>query len=237
MKRGNDAKNRVSWCLKQKKGIRFEDPNDNLCKAFIKKARGSLNMLESAIRKKEVEWIAATAYYARYFAFYALLQACGIRSEIHDCTISLMRFLFVEESLVAEELHTELLRAKSLRVDTQYYVFSEADFEKLKKDALGSGSFVLSHGKIAGDAVYRHLDKDRIEIKNFRIDKNYRRRDLGHFLLSQIEFENSGRNLVLDVTTKNFLGVEFFIRNMFRITAREELYREGQFEYLMEKQA
>ena len=54
-------------------------------------------MLESATEKDEIDWISTTAYYARYFAFYALLQKCGIKSEIHDCTISLMSFLFVED--------------------------------------------------------------------------------------------------------------------------------------------
>ncbi len=87
MKEDRDPKSHVSWCWKQKRGIKLEQPNDNLCTVYIKKAKSSLNMLESATEKDEIDWIFTTAYYARYFAFYALLQKCGIKSEIHDCTI------------------------------------------------------------------------------------------------------------------------------------------------------
>ncbi|MEK6874246.1 MAG: hypothetical protein AABX52_00685 [Nanoarchaeota archaeon] len=34
-----DSKSRVSWYWKQKRGIKLEEPNDNLCKAYIEKAR------------------------------------------------------------------------------------------------------------------------------------------------------------------------------------------------------
>ena len=87
---------KISWCLNQKRGIKLEEPNNNLCQAYFKKAKGSLNMLLSALEKEEIDWIATTAYYSRYFALYALFQKCGIKSEIHDCSISLMNFLFIE---------------------------------------------------------------------------------------------------------------------------------------------
>lgn len=44
-------KKHISWCLKQKRGITLEKPNDNLCSVYIKKAKSSLNMLSSAIEK------------------------------------------------------------------------------------------------------------------------------------------------------------------------------------------
>ena len=96
---------------------------------------------------------------------------------------------------------------------------------------------VLSEGIVIGDAIYRPLDKNKIELKNFRIDKEYRRRDLGHFLLKQVEFENKGKIMTLDVTVDNFLGVQFFIRNGFGIKSKEALYRPEQFEYIMQKKA
>ncbi|PIU75689.1 hypothetical protein COS75_02980 [Candidatus Pacearchaeota archaeon CG06_land_8_20_14_3_00_35_12] len=94
---------------------------------------------------------------------------------------------------------------------------------------------VLSDRTVIGDAIYHILDNSKVEIKNFRIDPEYRRRDLGHFILKQVEFLNPKRKLILDVTTDNFSGVEFFIRNSFNIVGKEQLYKEGQFEYLMEK--
>ena len=147
----------VSWCLKQKRGIKIEDSNNNLCNVYISKAKSALNMLSSATEKDEVDWIATTDYYARYFAFYALLQKCGIKSEIHDCTIFLMHFLFVEESLIDEHFYNELQLAKELRVDTQYYIADKLDKEKLKQDSETARSFVL---KI--EEVIENLAEDKI---------------------------------------------------------------------------
>lgn len=138
-----DSKSHVCWCWRQKRGIKLEAPNDNLCKAYIEKAKSALNMLDSAIEKDETDWIVTTAYYSRYFALYALLQKCGIKSEIHDCTISLMHFLFVEGNIISNQLYTELLLAKDLRIDMQYYVTEQIDKEKLKIDSATARDFVL----------------------------------------------------------------------------------------------
>lgn len=44
------------------------------------------------------------SYYAKYFAVYALFCKIGLKCEIHDCTISLFRYLFGSE---APELASE----------------------------------------------------------------------------------------------------------------------------------
>ncbi|MBU0471753.1 MAG: HEPN domain-containing protein [Nanoarchaeota archaeon] len=166
MKKDKNPKSHVSWCLKQKRGIKLEQPNDNLCGVYIKKAESSLNMLESAAEKDELDWISTTAYYARYFAFYALLQKCGIKSEIHDCTISLMHFLFVDENIIEENLYTELLLAKDLRVDTQYYVTEEIDIDKLKKDSNTANSFVLEMEEVIENLTQKQIDTVRNKLSN-----------------------------------------------------------------------
>jgi len=163
-----DSKSHVSWCWKQKRGIKLEEPNDNLCKAYIEKAKSALNMLDSAIEKNEIDWIATTAYYSRYFVLYALLQKCGIKSEIHDCTISLMHFLFVEENIISEELYAELLLAKDLRVDTQYYVTEQIDKEKLKTDSVTARNFVLKMEEIIENTTETQINKIRLKLTNAR---------------------------------------------------------------------
>jgi uncharacterized protein (UPF0332 family) len=166
MKKDKDSKSHVSWCCKQKRGIKLEQPNDNLCNAYIKKAKSSLNMLESAIEKNEIDWISATAYYARYFAFYALLQKCGIKSEIHDCTISLMNFLFVNENIIEKHFYNELQLAKELRVDTQYYVTEEIDLDKLKKDSNTAGSFVLRMEEVIENITEEQMNAIKSKLNN-----------------------------------------------------------------------
>ena len=81
--------NDLSWCFKQKHGIRIIEPNENLTKAYLKKSISALNTMTATLQIKETEWIATTAYYARYFALYGLLMKIGVKSEIHDCTINL----------------------------------------------------------------------------------------------------------------------------------------------------
>ena len=95
--------------------------------------------------------------------------------------------------------------------------------------------FVMSDRQVVGDVVFRQLQGQRVEIKNFRIDEQYRRRDLGHFLLNQVERVSRGGVIVLDVSVGNFPAVEFFTRNMFHIVGKSQLYVLGQEEYLMEK--
>ena len=125
-------------------------------------------MLDSAIEKEEIDWIATTAYYSRYFALYALLQKCGIKSEIHDCTISLMHFLLVEDNIVEEQFYAELLLAKDLRVDTQYYVTEQIDREKLKTDSATARNFVLKIEEVIDNVTETQIQKIRQKLTNAR---------------------------------------------------------------------
>jgi|SRR3989338_9428758 len=161
-----DSKNHILWCLNQKRGIELEDPNNDLCKAHIKKAKSALNMLLSAIEKDEIDWIAATSYYSRYFAFYALLKKCGIKSEIHECTISLMDFLFVEEKIIEQKFHDDFKKAKIFRIDAQYYVSDEIDKDELKNNARTTSDFLLKM-----EEIIEKMNEDKINgLRNKIID-------------------------------------------------------------------
>jgi len=65
------------WCFRQKRGIRLTEPNPNLTKAYLKKAASALNTMTATIQINETEWTATAAYYARYFALYALFMKIG----------------------------------------------------------------------------------------------------------------------------------------------------------------
>ncbi len=135
--------NKILWCLKQKRGIKIVEPNKNLVKAYLKKAKSSLNILNSAIEKKEYDWIVTTSYYAKYFSFYALLQKIGVKSEIHDCSIYIMKFLFVDENIIDKSFHEDFLLSKNLRVDIQYYASDSLNLNVIDKTSKFSFSFVL----------------------------------------------------------------------------------------------
>lgn len=97
----------IVWCLRQKRGIRIVQPNENLTKAYLKKAISALNTMNAASEIGETDWITTTAYYARYFALYALLVKMGIKSEIHECSIAVASLL-TEKGILRKDFHRHL---------------------------------------------------------------------------------------------------------------------------------
>jgi len=124
---------RLKWCFKQRKGIRLIEPNENLAEEYIRSAEETLAVL-SNIKGKSNMWLATTKYYCEYFAIYALLMRLGIKSEIHDCTIEVARFL-EREGVLPKGTSKLLENDKELRIDNQYYLKNRKvviDFNKLR---------------------------------------------------------------------------------------------------------
>ena len=92
-----------------------------------------------------------------------------------------------------------------------------------------------SDHEVIGNIIYKVVGPKKVELKNLRIDPLYRNRDLGHFLLSQLQHEVEGAEIFTDVSVVNFPAVEFLIRNKFYIVGKESLYLPNQDEYLMVK--
>ena len=118
------------------------EPNEDLAKAYMKKAISALNTMTAALKIRETDWIAATAYYARYFALYSLLMKIGVKSEIHDCTIRMGRYLS-ENGILNKNLIEDIEKAKQTRVDMQYYVAREFSVREIKNNAESARKFVL----------------------------------------------------------------------------------------------
>ena len=114
-------KSNLSFWFKQSKGLMLINPNENLVEVYKKKSKSALNMLISAIEKEELDWILDISYYAKYFIVYAVFMKAGIKSEIHDCTISALKRLFVDEKIIGRNIYDELEKSKELRVGALYY--------------------------------------------------------------------------------------------------------------------
>ena len=56
-------KDKIKWCLKQKKRIELVEPNENLSGAYLRDADNSL----TAMGRNVGSWKIITAYYARSF--------------------------------------------------------------------------------------------------------------------------------------------------------------------------
>lgn len=130
----------IVWCLKQKRGIRIIEPNPNLTKAYLKKALSALNTMTAVVKINETDWITTTAYYARYFALYALLMKIGVKSEIHDCTISIAKLL-ANNKILTSSLIEDIIKAKQTRIDTQYYVEKEQSQSAVQRNVEAARKF------------------------------------------------------------------------------------------------
>ena len=157
----------IIWCLKQKRGIRIIDPNENLVKEYLRKATGSLNTMNAALQINETEWIMTTAYYARYFALYALLMKSGVKSEIHDCSIAVARLL-AREGILTENLVNDISQAKEMRVDVQYYVTRELEQGKVRRNVESARKFVLEIEKAIENTTTEQIESIRNTLNQFR---------------------------------------------------------------------
>ncbi len=157
--------NDLSWCFKQKHGIRIIEPNENLTKAYLKKSISALNTMTATLQIKETDWIATTAYYARYFALYGLLMKIGVKSEIHDCTINLAKYLS-ENGFLNKNLIDDIVKAKQTRIDIQYYVARELSPMEIKNNVDSARKFVLEVEKEIANLTTEQIGNIREGLKN-----------------------------------------------------------------------
>ena len=102
--------------LQQKEILQVQKPDPSEIEGHLLKSRHNLRFC-SQTKPEFYDWTITGCYYACYHAFYSLLQKAGIRCEIHDCTLELMKFFdFNTDDLLFMQ------RLKSDRVAVQYYL-------------------------------------------------------------------------------------------------------------------
>lgn len=142
---------KIKWCAKQARGISLINPKPHLSEAYINEADDTLENVFSTKGK----WKLITAYYACYHAFYAILMKCGIKCEIHDCSLELMN-LFDFEKKDVDFLKT----LKEDRIQIQYY---------LKKKSLDNESevkkFILKCKRILDELNSERIEECRKKLK------------------------------------------------------------------------
>ena len=157
---------RFDWCREQRRGIRLVKPSISVCEAYLAKSESALNVLVSAREKDEPDWVVTTAYYAKYFALYAVLARCGIKCEIHACTLTAAERLLVDNGLMAKQLHEDILEAKDLRVEMQYYAYQSYDKNAVTRQAGSSPDFVLAMRALTERLDERTIDKVRERVSS-----------------------------------------------------------------------
>lgn len=99
--------------MKQNKGIKLVEPNEAISENYLKESLSDFDM----VKKVNPKWKTVTAYYSCYNSVYAILVKIGIKCEIHDCTIALMKILGFDDKKIKF-----LESLKKERVDVQYYL-------------------------------------------------------------------------------------------------------------------
>jgi len=136
-----------NWCFKQKKGLKLVKPNLNIAKSYLADAKNDFSLID----KKEPKWNIIKEYYVCYNSLYSLLVKCGIKCEIHDCTIKLMDLFGFEK-----DFKNKLLDLKKERIGVQYYL------DKSKRDYFDFAEKFLEFCEI------RFLELNDFEIKEIR---------------------------------------------------------------------
>jgi uncharacterized protein (UPF0332 family) len=110
---------KILWCISQ--GMKLIDPNDNLSEEYYASSKETLVVANLSKNSGSNMWIATHKYYVEYLAAYSLLMKFGIKSEIHSCTIEVIRLL-EKENIIPFHFSKILDSDKDLRIDNQYYL-------------------------------------------------------------------------------------------------------------------
>jgi len=153
---------KINWCKKQERGIKIKEPNDNLSEEYYENAEESMKVLKSIKKTQSNMWLATTKYYIEYFAVYSVLMKIGIKCEIHDCTIALVKFL-ENEDVIEKGTSKTLEKDKELRIDNQYYLKNKPVNINLEK----LSDFIVSIKRSLDKLNNKKIEELRKKIKRF----------------------------------------------------------------------
>jgi len=103
----------LNWCFNQNKGIKLIEPNIEIAKSYLNDAKRDFSLVD----KKEPKWNIIKEYYVCYNSLYSLLVRCGIKCEIHDCSIRLMELFEFDKKMI-----NGIIDLKRERIAVQYYL-------------------------------------------------------------------------------------------------------------------
>jgi uncharacterized protein (UPF0332 family) len=110
---------KLNWCFRQREGIRFIEPNDNLAESYLKLAENALGTMNRE-KKFNLMFAISACYYSMYYSLYSVLMKIGIKCEIHSCTLEIMKVI-LKDLYSASDVET-IKKAFDARIVAQYYV-------------------------------------------------------------------------------------------------------------------
>lgn len=124
----------VKWCFKIQNGLKLVEPNDNISEGYLEQSENALSKVKSLIDEKDFVWANSRIYYCAYYAVLSFLYKIGVKSENHDCSIKLIKFLFGKDF--------GLSGFKEDRISAQYY-FKFSSMEAMRKNYFEAKKFFV----------------------------------------------------------------------------------------------
>ena len=129
---------KISFLIKLNKEGKLQEvePSDKIKDAYIQRSNESLSSAKTLLKVGNLKDAVALSYYSMYHCILAALFRIGIKCENHTASIILLKEVFgIDNSKIA--------KAKSERIDKQYYV----DFTVNQEEV--SNSIRIAEGFIA----------------------------------------------------------------------------------------
>ena len=134
--------------------LKLVEPSEEIKTAYLERADESMSSAKALLKMGNLKDAVALSYYAMYHVLLALLFRTGIKCENHTASIILLKETFSMDD-------SSIMKAKSERVDKQYYV----DFEITKEEVLES---VRAAEEFIADVTDRIERLSEDEIKDYR---------------------------------------------------------------------
>lgn len=141
--------------------MRLVEPNNELAEEYFKNAEETLRVTNLIKNSGSNMWLATQKYYTEYLAAYSILMKIGIKSEIHSCTIEVIKLL-EREKFIGFNFSKILEDDKELRIDNQYYLKNRpVDF-----DSKTIGDLLLKIRNLLDSLTEEQITKIRNLIKH-----------------------------------------------------------------------
>lgn len=101
--------------------MKLIETNTNISEEYYSNAEETLRVTNLIKKSGSNMWLATQKYYTEYLAAYSLLMKIGIKTEIHSCTIEIIKLL-EREGIINFNFSKILEKDKELRIDNQYYL-------------------------------------------------------------------------------------------------------------------
>src|SRR3989338_5496232 len=129
---------KISFLIKLAKEEKLQavEPSDEVKEAYLQRSNESLSSAKALLKIGNLKDAVALAYYSMYHCLLAALFKIGIKCENHAASIILLQEVFGVDN-------SKISKAKSERVDKQYYVDFSVNLEEAKNSIKIAEEFIV----------------------------------------------------------------------------------------------